>query len=528
MLRTVRYFVPLVVLSFTSAQEIQIAHMRTDLDFLTSDALQGRLSMDKGGAAAADYVAREFQKAGLRPVGGDSYLQRFALDGYHSDASASSLSVTINGATEQLHRGKDFQGGFKNDVTVEGSIVFAGYGITAPEYNYDDYAGLDTKGRIVLVFDHEPQENDPKSVFNGQGFTRHSNRRVKSLNAERHGAVALLIADDPLRHHAGTFAPPATTATGNKTRRTAPLQSLTIDPPGIPMLSVSDRIAGKLLATASQTPEKWAKSVDSSLHPQSFALPDTRAELHIVNSERREGESSNAVGLLEGSDPKLKNETIIIDAHYDHLGVANGEVYRGANDNASGSVAVMEIARALAHSPARPKRSLLFIVFGSEEEGLLGSYYYTNHPLRPLETTRAVLNLDMIGRNEEHIPQSRGVITVDADTSNEMQLVGGFYSPNLEKVIRGENSAVGLKIDDKFDHTGALSVLFRCDHFPFLLHDVPAVWFFGGFHPGYHEPSDTVEKLNFPKMEKITRLAMRTAIAVANTAVPPGFSARTR
>src|SRR5258708_31845621 len=151
MLRTVRYFVPLVVLSFTSAQEIQIAHMRTDLDFLASDALQGRLSLDKGGAAAADYIAREFQKAGLRPAGGDSYLQRFPLEGYHSDASASTLALTIKGASEQLHRGKDFQGGFKNDVTVEGSIVFAGYGITDSEYNYDYYTVLDAKGRIVLV-----------------------------------------------------------------------------------------------------------------------------------------------------------------------------------------------------------------------------------------------------------------------------------------------------------------------------------------------------------------------------------------
>jgi Zn-dependent M28 family amino/carboxypeptidase len=183
----------------------------------------------------------------------------------------------------------------------------------------------------------------------------------------------------------------------------------------------------------------------------------------------------------------------------------------------------MELARLFAADSARPRRSVLLIVFGSEEEGLLGSYYYVEHPLRPLETTRAVLNLDMIARDEAHIPQSRGVLEIPADTSNEINLVGAFYSPELREAIVNANRKTGLELSDKFDRDHDLNTLFRCDHFPFLLHDVPAVWLFGGFHPGYHEPSDTVEKLNFPKMEKVVRLTYEAARSIADSDKTPRF-----
>jgi hypothetical protein len=517
-----RTFLVLGAVSALLAQQIQPSRMRADLEFLTSNAMAGRLSLDPGAAAAAEYIAIEFRKAGLQPGGGDSYLQRFPLAAYSADPSASTLTLNIGGASEQCRRGKDFQGGFKDDVTIKAAVTFAGYGITAPEYGYDDYAGLDVKGRIVLVFDHEPQENDPKSAFNGRGFTKHATRRVKAMNAERHGAVGILIADDPLRQHQSVFDPPQKTSDGISARRNAPTQALTDDSPGIPLLAINDTIAAKLLGNRS--PKAWAEALDQKLKPESFDLPQTRAEIRTANTERHRAMSANVVGLLEGSDPDLKQETVLVTAHYDHLGTANGEVFHGANDNASGTAAVLEIARNLT-ATARPKRSILFIVFGSEEEGLLGSYHYVEHPLRPLNTTRAVLNLDMIARDEAHIPQSLGILNIDSDTSNDLQLVGTFYSPDLEKIIRSENQPIGLRIDTKFDHTTALNALFRCDHFPFLLHDVPAAWFFTGWHPCYHEPSDTIEKLNFPKMEKITQLAMRTAVALANSTAVPGFSA---
>jgi Zn-dependent M28 family amino/carboxypeptidase len=176
----------------------------------------------------------------------------------------------------------------------------------------------------------------------------------------------------------------------------------------------------------------------------------------------------------------------------------------------------MELARLFMAGGERPKRSLLFVVFGSEEQLMLGSYYYTAHPVRPLAGTRAVLNLDMIGRDEAG---------TSGDTSNSLNLVGTYYSADLLDAIERENRNVGLALDTKLDREHVVNALFRCDHLPFLVAGIPAVWLFGGFHPGYHEPSDTVEKLNFPKMEKVVRLAYRVAAELANSPRAPRFAA---
>ena len=208
--------------------------------------------------------------------------------------------------------------------------------------------------------------------------------------------------------------------------------------------------------------------------------------------------------------PRSSTETIIINSHYDHLPNRGETHYPGANDNASGTAAMLELARAFAASPERPRRSLLFVSFGSEEEGLLGSYYYVEHPLRPLASTLAVLNLDMIGRDESHIAATKGKLNVPADTSNLVNLVGGDYSPDLVAAIRRANKFANLELDEKYERDSTQNVLFRCDHFPFLWKDVPAVWIFGGFHPGYHEASDTPDRLNWSKLQSVMRLTWQT------------------
>ncbi len=500
----------------------QYRRLRADLDFLTSGALAGRLSLSPEAEIAARYIAADFARSGLEPASGSSYLQEVPLIAYRSDAQERTLTLTRGGAAKQFP-GSEIGGGFKNEVRVRAAVVFAGYGITAPEYGYDDYANVDVTGKIVLVFDHEPQEDDARSVFNGTGHTIHAGRAVKVANARRHGAVAVLIASEPLRRHAGLLDPPARGANQGQTlRASAPPQS--IDDAGqIPAFSLGDNALGELLGAIGEKAADVQRAIDTALRPRSASLPDTIVELRSKNAEERRGISFNAAGLLEGSDPVLKKETILITAHYDHLGVRNGRVYPGANDNTSGTVAVMELARLFAASGKRPRRSVLFVVFGSEEELMLGSFYYTAHPLRPLAGTRAVLNLDMIGRDEAHIPQSEGVLQIPADTSNGLNLVGAYYSPDLLAIIERENRSVGLALDTKFDRDHLLNALFRCDHLPFLVAGVPAVWLFGGFHPGYHEPSDTVEALNFPKMQKVIRLAYQVATDVANAATGPSF-----
>jgi hypothetical protein len=497
---------------------VRVERVRADIEFLSSDALQGRLSLDRSADVAVQFIATEFKKAGLSPASGDSFLQPYTLIAYRPHAPAQSLELIRNGETKAFHAPADFTGGFVRKVDVKAPLAFVGYGITAPEYGYDDYGGIDVRGKVVLMFDHEPQETDPASKFNGTGHTVHGARSTKLVNAQRHGAVAVLIASEPLRKHPGLFDRQRTTPA----RGSAPLQALDgwID---IPAFSISDQVFGELIAPLKKTPAELQRAIDGPGRPMSQEIGESVVVIHTANSEARTGASFNAVGLIEGSDPKLKSEAILLTAHYDHLGTRNGSVYPGANDNASGTAGVMELARMFAASAARPKRTLLFIVFGSEEEGMLGSHYYCNHPLRPLETTRAVINLDMIARDEAHIPQSEGVVEIPADTSNELNLVGTFYSPELRRVVERENGGVGLLLDTKFDRDHDLNALFRCDHFPFLVHRVPAVWFFGGWHPGYHEPSDTVDKLNFTKIEKVIRLAYRSAMALANAAETPRF-----
>jgi hypothetical protein len=512
---------PKLAVGFNAIRE---KNLRAELTFLASDALEGRMSLQRGSDVAINWIAAEFAKAGLKPLVGDSYLQPVELIEYRGDSRATSIKLT-RGGNEQLYEApKDFIGSFPLEMTVNAPVVFAGYGITAPEFGYDDYAGLDAIGKIVLVFDHEPQENDPKSVFNGLGNTRHANSRLKILNAQRHGAVGVLLVSEPNRKHPSNQ---ERLARIPRTARTPlPSQALADSETKIPLLTVSDALAAKLLEPTGKKPSELQSAIDANLQSQSQSLADTKVEMRTVNSEHRRATSYNVIGMIEGSDPQLKDETIIFSGHYDHDGMRDGQIFHGADDNGSGTVGVIELARAFAANPTKPKRSLIFAVFAAEERGLLGSYYYAAHPLRPLAKTRAVINFDMIGRNETPSTQTDGLIEIAADTSNELNLIGTINSPDYRTVVERENSHVGLKLNYKWDGDAALNVFQRSDQFPFALHDIPAMWWFTGFHPDYHQTTDTVEKINFIKMEKILKLAYLSGWAFADGANTPRFLAK--
>lgn len=266
------------------------------------------------------------------------------------------------------------------------------------------------------------------------------------------------------------------------------------------------------------------RKIDAALRPQSFELPGVKLTLdHRLARSERITTSSNVAGWIEGADSALRGETVLLTAHHDHHGAVPGGYFPGANDNASGTAGVIELARAFAASGLRPRRSILFVVFGSEEKGLLGSFYYVDHPLRPLDKTAAVVNLDMIGQNETPSLQTDGRWHVPADTGNALNPVGTHYSPDLRREIEAANEKVGLKLDFRLDADHALDIFQRCDHYPFALERIPSVWFFTGFHPEYHQTTDTVDRLNFPKMLKIVRLAMRVVWDLANQPERPRF-----
>lgn len=511
----------------TGFEAIRETDLRANLGFLSSDGMGGRLSLQPGDDVAIAWVASEFAKAGLTPAATDEagrprYLQAVPLVEYRADRAATAMTLE-RGGKQMEWKSPEVTGAFRDAVDVTAPVVFAGFGITAPELGYDDYQGLDAKGKIVLVFDHEPQETDVNSIFNGTGNTRYATTRVKLLNAQAHGALALMVVAEPNRKHL-TNAERSAKIGGSATRAVPlPLQALRDDELHIPSVVVVDEVAAEVLATAGKSPSELQAAIDRDLTTQSRALPETTLTLHLKNASRTTGTTYNVAGLLQGGDPALAAETLLISGHHDHDGQSGTEIWHGADDNGSGTVGVVELAHAFAANAARPKRSILFVVFASEERGLLGSYYMAAHPLRPLATTRAMINFDMIGRNEAASPQTDGLIEVPADTANRLNLIGALYSPDYDRVVKEENRSVGLVLDDRFDHESALNVFFRSDQFPFVLHDVPAFWFFTGFHPDYHHTTDTAEKINYAKMTKILKLSYLTAWRFGDAAVGPKF-----
>lgn len=510
--------------------QIREVDLRADISFLASDALQGRLSLQPGDDAAAQWIASEFAKTGLEPAAMDShgkpsYLQAVPVIEYRPDVQATQLTLHRQGH-DTVWRSPEIFGVFPDDIDANGPVVFAGYGITAPELGYDDYAGLDVKGKVVVVFDHEPQETDPTSIFNGTGNTRYAAWYVKVLNAQEHGAVAVLLAPEPSHNHPS--AQEIRARIGHQVEHAAnpiPAQALTDGPLHIPNIVISADLENQLLAASERPPLALQQAIDGALHNQSTALPDTSVSLHLRNRSRRAAVAWNVVGLVKGSDPRLAFETVIISAHHDHDGESDGKVWHGADDNASGAAGAVTLARAFAASPTKPKRSILFAVFAAEERGLLGSYYLAAHPLRPLETTRAMINFDMIGRDEAPSPQTDGLIDVPADTSNRLNLIGAGYSPDYWRTVDQQNKQVGLVLDDRFEHESALNVFFRSDQFPFVLHNVPSLWWFTGFHPDYHHPGDTADKIDYSKMIRILKLAYLSAWQFADEVKPPRFIA---
>ncbi len=511
-------------------QHLRAADLKADLYFLASDALQGRMSLQPGDEAATQWIAAEFAKAGLEPAAGNSsYLQAVPLIEYRVDRDASFVSLRRRGEITQWHA-PDVIGGFHDDLEITASLVFAGFGITAPGLHYDDYRGIDVQGKIVAVFEHEPQENDPHSPFNGTGNTRYATNRVKALIAQAHGAVAVIVLAEPNRKHPSNLE--RVNRIGGSLSRMIPLPSQVIvnDELHIPVATVSDAVAAQLLATAGATPQALQAAIDRDLSSHSIALTASEVTLHFENKSRTTGVTYNAAGLLPGADPNLAAETVVISGHHDHDGAALGpggklELWHGADDNGSGTVGVVALARAFAANPLRPKRSILFVVFAAEERGLLGSYYMAAHPLRPLATTRAMINFDMIGRDEAKSDQTDGLIDIPANTSNRLNLIGAAYSPDFKKTVAAANRLVGLDLDDRFDHENALNTFFRSDQFPFVLHNIPAFWFFTGFHPDYHHTTDTPDKIDYPKMLKILQLSYLSAWDFADESGYPRFVA---
>ena len=509
-----RIFIFVIILCFISCanhtlkapenaiNSITARELHDHVEYLASDEMRGRSAPSPELKKCDEYIAEEFKSYGVKPAGdNNTYFQNFLLQRKTLDNSGeyNSFSVFEDNEEKKYKIKTDFAPLFETgDGEVKSNVVFAGYGITAPEYGYDDYKNLDVEGKIVLIMSHEPQYRDSTSIFNGDKLTPHSNIESKLENAKKHGAKGLLIFKSQRGRRPDVIWPSLLGMNPEKMRPVLYEDKNN----NIPAVFIHAKIADEIFKKYNRSIKSIIAEIDKELVPESFELSDTEAFISAKLS-RTNLPTRNVVGLIEGRDKTLRNEVVIIGAHYDHVGVVNDSVYNGADDNASGTSGVIELAEAFSIIGKLPKRSILFIAFSAEEIGLIGSTYYTQSPIYPLKNTAAVLNMDMISRNDE----------------NDLGIVGHSCSPDLKKIVTEENEKVGFDLDFNIDN--AINMI-SSDHYPFLNRQIPALSFHSKEHPDLHQPGDDIEKINPVKMEKAVKLVFLTAWKIANIKDRPG------
>ena len=491
--------------------------------FLASDEMAGRDSLSPEGRIAAQYIAGFYHRAGLTAVGDNkTYFQNFPMTAGHIDRERTYLRAVTGKdatATRDFAMGADFTLGRQGnvDAAAHAPLVFAGYGIAAPEYGYDDFKGVDVRGKVVMVLTHEPQEHDPRSRFKGRYNTVHAFNWWKPEVIRQHGAAAILIVQEKTSDRKSVRKPSGPTNGQIRVERGS--HALTSPFWDLPFFTISRQVADELLKTSGKTIDQLQDAIDQDGQPHSLAVPDVVVDLRRAIKDRQVIQTRNVVGVIEGSDPRLKDEYVLVTGHYDHVGQTGPFIYHGADDNASAVAAVIAVAEAFKASGAPPKRSLMFLIFEAEEDGLLGAFHYVDHPIVPLDKTVAVLNSDMIGRDEDD-PEWN---TTADQNRNGVNVIGTLYNPDLRRVIDAENQTIGLKLDYKTDANDPEGWFSRSDQYPFAVKHVPMVLFNTGEHPDYHTANDTWDRINYPKIEKITRLIYLSARTLANSASRPKF-----
>src|ERR1700754_748582 len=498
--------IPFLLIFAVGALAQQPDRIQQDVKYLASEALEGRRTGTKGATEAARYIAKEFKRLGLKPLNEkaansqDRYLQSFPYVGKVELGKRNTLAVR-NSAADQasLLLGEDWVPlGFSSNQTLDNAeIVFAGYGISASELNYNDYAGKFNKNQVAVVFDGTPEGQGPHNRFN-----QYASLRFKAAAARNAGVGALIVISDE---------------ENLKTTQTARLSYDNAGEAGLPVLVISRSAASKILAGPHMSLAEYAEGADIRKIPTKSVeisradggdvinpsitkalltrIPVRERTLSLsVDVARSEVPAYNVVGMLEGSDPQLKTSVIIIGAHYDHLGrggggslaPSSGDIHHGADDNASGTAGVLELARLFTAQNPNPKRTIVFMAFGGEEEGLLGSNYYVNHPLLPLANTVAMINMDMIGRMKDR-----------------RLVIGGVGTAKEWRDIMAADTEKSFQLTLNEDGFGP------SDHSSFYIKQIPVLFFWTGTHNDYHKPSDTFEKINYDDEALILKMVAR-------------------
>jgi hypothetical protein len=482
--------------------------LRRDVTYLASDELEGRGPTTKGLEKAAQYIADEFKKAGLKPGGVDgTYFQPFGFPAALLDEPATLSLKGPKGQEIELKQGLQFQpmGLGHAGKVASAPVVFAGYGVTSKEAKYDDYDGLDVADKVVVVLrdaPHPADENTAKRLQASAPFGR------KTANAQVHKAAAVLVVND------------ADTAKTGDDLLDFNFTAIRQQPADVPVFHLRRSVLQTMLqASAAVDLADLERDIDRDLKPRSLELTGWTVGLE-VKMHRGEVTLKNVIGVLDGAGP-LAKETVVVGAHYDHLGYggAGGSraaslkkmaIHHGADDNASGSTCVMELARRFAEIPDRKGRRLVFMTFSGEELGLEGSKYFCKNPLFPLEDVASMYNMDMVGR-----------LRPDEETKKDNLLVeGAKTAKTFDELLETVNKKYDFKLNKQSETLPANS-----DHFSFYAKKIPVLFVWTGFHPDYHRPTDTADKINVPGMRRIVDLSVDLVTALTAEEKRPEYVA---
>lgn len=492
----------------TYAETITAADLKTHLSVIASDEYEGRETAKKGQKMAAMYIAARFREFGIPALPGRE--NDTSLSAYFQDVPLLSKQAgngSVKDGTQEYVFGKDFYytPGIEDGDLQTQDIVFAGYGIQ--DSLYHDYDNIDVKGKTILVLSDEPRDKKGNSLITGKKeLSSWSTQRRRKLNeAKERGAKAMFIVVPDFR----------SSYENNKHHIESPTLELfdemmvSVITERVQVLYISSEMADALLKNGktNKTIQALSGRISKKKKPASFAFT-----LPLSVSINRVGQvihSENVLGYLEGSD--LKNELVVITAHYDHLGKVNDVVFNGADDDGTGTVSVIEMAQAFSKAKKEghgPRRSILFMTVTGEEKGLLGSDWYTRHPVFPLAQTVCDLNIDMIGRvDKDHAKDTNYVYVIGSDR----------LSSELKKINEESNARyTGLTLDYRFDAPNEPNSFYtRSDHYNFAKNGIPVAFFFNGVHADYHKETDEVQKIMFPLMERRARLVFYTAWEIA-------------
>ena len=483
------------VLLTAAARSVQPAdptRYLNDVKALASPEMEGRGAGTRGLMRAQHLIEKRYNELHLDPAGVNGYTQPFTVITGARLKSDNYCSVQSAESRRDLKIGQDFVPfSFSSSGQVSASVVFAGYGATADEFHYDDYAGIDVKDKIVVVLRYEPSGFAEKS--GNHGLTQHSQLIAKAINARNHGAKAIVIVNGKLGDGEEDLLTRFGSVSGPENV-------------GIITAQVKNEIADGWVQTGGKSLKDLQDQINSSTKPASFALPDTlHLSLHI-DIETARATVNNVMAWLPGQT----DEYVIIGAHYDHLGRGNfdslapsqiGQIHPGADDNASGTAGVLELARLLAPQRGQLKRSILFMNFAGEELGLLGSAEWVKEPTRPLAKAVAMINMDMIGRIRDDKVYIGGVGT------------GSTFKTVLEQAQK----------DAPFKIESSAGGYSSSDHTSFVSKKIPVLFFFSGLHSDYHKPSDTADKINAPSAARLLDLIESVAVQLASAQDAPAF-----